>query len=485
MNEKRKPNIIQNIFTEALIGSEESSNKLGDQKKFRRELKLIIKKRRVFLSGAALIIASFVGSILNYIFNAYLGRILDFKDFALIGLIGGFLSFATILFGAFSASTTYRSSFLIGKYGSSAGYSFWAYSRRKVVSFSIIIVVLWLLLTPFLMKFFNTYNYYVFIFFSIVLLVGFVNSIDRGFLSSKLMFGSIAMTSILDPVIKLSVIILLVFLGLKIWAFTAVSVSALLVFIFSWILVVKQVQKEKDTAPTSVVQRSSNKFFFLALLTGFSSSAVFTFDILLANHFLTPTEAGKYALLSLVGKMIYFLGNLTQPFLIPLISRDKGRSRNSFKTLNVLLLVTFALSLIGFVSLGIFGYFTVPMLYGSKAISIVPFLILFTFGMTCYTISRVIVSYYLVLEFYTITIVTTLLVLLMIWLILIYHNSAQAIAMVMTFIFVMNLSLTAILHLGIKYVRRFENRISGLVKAYGLMEIKITKLKRVILSNQL
>src|SRR6266702_425736 len=92
-----------------------------------------VKNKSVYIGGLALISASFVGNILNFLYNSYLGRVLGFEHFALIGLMSGLLSFASIFFGAFSTTANYRSAYLIGKYGEEAGYQFWKFIRRRVI----------------------------------------------------------------------------------------------------------------------------------------------------------------------------------------------------------------------------------------------------------------------------------------------------------------------------------------------------------------
>jgi len=58
-------------------------------------------------------------------------------------------------------------------------------------------------------------------------------------------------------------------------------------------------------------------------------TAFLTFDMLLVKIFLSPTAAGEYALLSLVGKMIYFVGALFSQFITPMVSKEEGAGRDS------------------------------------------------------------------------------------------------------------------------------------------------------------
>lgn len=467
-----KPDKNQAAAAEAIIEVEEAQTGFVFPSDLRKKWASVLANRKVYFGGVLLIGASVIANFLNFVFNAYLGRVLDFRDFALIGLIGGFLSFSSILFGAFTTTANFRSGFLIGKYGENVGFAFWKYIRKKALFFSAILAVIWLLATPFLMKYFAINNAYVFILFGAVLIVGLANGADRGFLSARLMFGSLAVVNLFDPVIKLTAAIILVYFGLKIWTFSAVPLAIIGTFIIGWLLIVKQIKQGDHKTPESEIRKFPKKFFGVSILTGFSSIAFLTVDILLANHFLTQNAAGQYTLLSLVGKMVYFLGGLTTPFIVPLISRAEGANKNSNKTFYLILLFTSLLSLAGFVAFGLLGNITIPILYGKKAIAIVPYLMFFTFGMVCYTVSKVFINFYLVKKIYTFTILTSLLAVVQIILISFYHGNPGAIAVDMTVIWGLHLIVTTSLHLGIKYVKIFEDNLKAIPGLFTRVEEK-------------
>lgn len=446
----------KDMLANAIIASEEGPISLPFTKNINKRILSILHNKKVFISGGILVTATFLTNILNYIFNAFLGRVLSFNDFSLIGLMGGFYSFASLFFGAYSLTVNYRSSFLIGKYGDAAGYRFWKHVRKHVIYPSIILSVIWLLLIPFLMNFFHTNNIYLFIFFSFVLLVGFLNNVNIGFLSSKMMFGSLAILSLIDPIVKLTTTFFLVSIGLSIWTFSAIPLAIFVAFITGWFLLFKQVPSQKTTAPLTQVQSYSKKFLVVSLLTGFSTVAYFTFDIFLAKHFLSSTQAGEYVLVSLVGRMIFFLGNLPAPFITPFVSRYEGANKNSLHALYILIVSTAVLSFIGFILFGVFGYLTVPLLYGEKARIIVPYVLFFTFGMACYTVSSIFVNYYLVRRIYTFAITSALLVLIQVALLSIFHDSVKTIAIVMSVVLIINLIVSTALHLKAQFVEKFE-----------------------------
>src|SRR3972149_6484771 len=110
--------------------------------------------------------------------------------------------------------------------------------------------------------------------------------------------------------------------------------------------------------------------------------------------------------MSLVGKMIFFLGSLASQFTTPLISRSEGAKKNSKEAFFKIVMSTYLLTLLGFVALGIFGFLTVPILFGERAYSIIPYLPLFAFAMLLLTVTNVFVGYYQAKSIYSFSILT-------------------------------------------------------------------------------
>ncbi len=456
LEKKIKKAVVKEIFE-----AEEIRTGLVFPKKFAKNWAAII-TGKTYIGGGLLVGSSVIANFLNFFFNAYLGRVLGFAEFALIGLMGSFYSFYTILCIAFTTTTTYRSGYLTGKYGEGAGFSFWSFISRKSTYLSLFLAVTWILLTPVLMDYFNSSNPYVFIFFGLILLVGIINGINLGFISSELKFIPLAIIRLFDPIIKLVSVSIFVYAGLKNWSFAAIPLGVIATFTAGTFFIKKQKAVQEHSVPKSEVNKFPGKFFLASILTGFSMTAFITVDILLANHFLSPSEAGQYTLLSLVGKMVFFMGGLVSPFLTTFVSRKEGANKNTEKILYVILFITFLFSLIGFIAFGPLGKITVPILFGEKALVIVPYLTLFTLSIMCYSISKIFINYYLIKRVYSFTVATSLLVILQVILISLHHSNFVEIAFAMQMVWILHLFITISMHLGIKYVRSFENNLSKL-----------------------
>src|SRR5258708_6370659 len=313
----------RNLLTEAIIETEEKIGGLRLPDQLRKRLKFVIERKRVFLAGAFLILANTLANVLNFIFSAYVGRQLSLSDFALVSLMSSLYSFSALFFGPLSSTVNYRSSFLIGKFNDDAGYEFWKYIRKYGILIGLAISLLWLAGSPFLNGFFQTSSFLFFVSFTAIVFGGFAAGTDKGFLMARLFFIPLALVIFLEPVIKILLAILLVWVHDEQLMYITIPLSFFVSFFFGWLLIINQKPKSQNINYTKKdITIFPDKFFFISLLSGLSTLSFASLDIVLAKHYLLPNDAGKYALVSLMGKTVFFLGGLTTAFGIPLISHE-------------------------------------------------------------------------------------------------------------------------------------------------------------------
>lgn len=341
--------------------------------------------------GAFLIFASMFGNVMNFLYNAYLGRNLELSDFGLLSLVGSFISISQIPLSGLSRTITHRSAYLLGKYNT-AVVDFWKILRKKSINISYIFTIVWILLTPFLMNLFQTDQYLPFLIFAPTWIMGFAGAVDGGFLYGNMRFVVSGITIISESVLKLLISILIISLGFDQWVYLAIPLSILSSFLIGWIFA-KNVKQEKEVE-IEVATYFPKGFFLTSILTKISSIAFLSLDLVLAKIYLSPTDAGLYSLLSLAGKMIYFFGGQFSQFILPVVSKNEGEGKDSKITFYKLLGATLMVSLIGFVGIGVFGYITVPILFGLRVLPIVEYLPIFTFAMVMQVLAQSVVTFH-------------------------------------------------------------------------------------------
>ena len=411
------------------------------------------------LAGIVFVFAAAVGSFFNFAYNAYLGRVLTFEDFALVGFISGIFSFVTIIISSYGSTVGYKTGHLIGRFGEGEAITFWRKMRSKSLLISLVSTVLWLTLTPILANFFHLGSVIPLVLFAPILFVGFIYSADKGFLSSRLSFITLAIIVIFEPLLKFAFSLLLVTLGLDNLAYTAVPISTVYAFLLCW-LFVAGIKLKRHKAQANHESAFPKRFFTAALASSFSTVIFLNLDVILAKHFLTSAEAGAYALTALIAKMVFFIGSFASFFIIPLVSRNEGANRDSKKVLNFTLLATIILTIPAFVALGIFGKTTAPFLFGEKALSVVPYLLPVTFAMVCFSIARVFSDYYLAKGYYSFSAVAVILGILQIILLDLTHSGVGPFVYIMSAIWMVYLALVLLLHAFSWNVKLIENNLA-------------------------
>jgi len=396
------------------------------------KVKLLLKQKFIVFLGAVLVLSSICANGFNFLYNAYLGRTLDIQTFGILSLLGGILSLADIPFNALSGTVTYKSAFILGKHKKTIK-EFWAYVRKRAVIISIILTILWIMLIPFLANFFDTDSYTPFILVTPVWILGFILAVDGGYLSGNLKFAIIAGMTMAEALAKLLFAFLFVQVGLKEYIYAAIPLSMVFSVSIAW-LSVRRLRQMPLKKVNAVILNFPKKFFATSVFIRLSSIAYLNFDVILAKHYLSPTQAGEYALLSLSGKMIFFAGSLFSQFILPIVSRHEGAGKSTNKVFYQLLLATTGICTFAFLIVGMWGNVTIPFLFGHRASVIVIYLPLYTISMLFFTLSNSIVTFHQVKKHYAFPLVSFIIALFQVIGIISYHNNLLAIATVMEII---------------------------------------------------
>lgn len=442
--------------------------------RLKESISTFVSEKKFFVSSSILVISTMIVNFLNFVFNAYVGRGLTFEEFGVITLLSSFVYMITLPIGSICATVNYRTAFLDGRFGAIRAQSFWQYVRKHSLIVGGISTAVWLGMTPFLMHFFNVSTIYPFISFAPIVLIGFLVCVDRGYLTGKFLFTSLALAMVVETVLKLVVAIGLIHMNLNQYTFISLPLSWIGTCIIGYYLTHRiKIRKEDDTK--KYTEKFPRGFFLATFLSGISSTAFLSLDIVLAKHFLLPNVAGQYALISLVGKMVFFLGSLSTPFILPLVSRNEGNNKDSQRTLGLILLSTIVLSLIGYVVFGLFGYLTLPLLFNKNATAIIPYAGLFSLGMVAFTIAQVFTSYYLAKKLYLVSVATFFMTFIQILLIQFFHDSLQAVIWAMFIAGLANLLIMVGIHFSYTYIRILENNIFDFLGLFSRHKIVPSK----------
>ncbi len=366
---------------------------------------------------------------------------MSFEDFGLLTLFTTFFYIAMIPFTALYATVNHKSAYLIAQRDLQSGFDFFTTIKRKTLLIAVTLSLLWIVSTPAISVFFHIHNVLVPLLFTPIIGLGLFTAANKGFLHGSFNFKAVGMIILFEVLAKLFFAWMLVTNGLHAWVYGSIPLSLLVAFLLSILLTPQK--KNSQGSQTYVFPR---KFFLASIATGLSTTAYLTFDLLLAKHFLHPAQAGEYALLSLIGKMIYFFGALPHLFLITLVSSDEGKKRDSRTTFHFLLTITFVLTSGAFITLGLFGARIIPFIFGMKAISIVPYVVQYSAAISFFVFSSTIVAFYLARQRYHVSLLSLLIAAGMGLGIVLYHDTIFHIIRVVLTTSIVSFTLTSALY---------------------------------------
>lgn len=428
-----------------------------------------------------LILATVFSNFFNLAFNAFLGRNISLEDFALVSLIGSILSLVDIPIGALGRTVTHRSAFYFGKHNRPAK-KFWQTVRKKALILSILVSVLWVIISPFTAHFFRLENLLPVLSFTPVLLLMIVASVDGGYLGGNMKWGLVASIVAVESVLKLSLAIGFSLLGLGQYSYVSI-LSSLLVSSFLFIIAAKHLNKGVKTKVKESTKFPA-KFYFSSAISKISIIVYLSMDVILAKHFLPPVQAGEYALLSLAGKMVYFAGSLFSQFILPVLSHKEGTGINSNSTFYKLLTASFLSSMAAFVVIGALGSYTMPLIFGSKALTITPYLFMYSLSMVAFTVASNIASFHQLKDKHLLSVFTFLISLTQILAINLFHASIGQISLVMVCMGFLSLIVVGSLHYLEESLEIIFKNIRDFVEAFLPQRSRVTaKGMRVLIFN--
>ncbi len=204
--------------------------------------------------------------------------------------------------------------------------------------------------------------------FSLLALTGvfifgaFLYPISAGILQGSKRFKELGFSFIVNGLIKLSVGILLVLIGWKVYGAVFGFIAGILFSFFIIFIFIKDILKAKESKEKFHLF-SKNYFPFLAIMI---FVLMFNIDVIFAKAFFSAEIAGKYAVLSLLGKIILFVTMSIGNVMFPINSE---RFLHGKKTGGVLKKTFLFVSLICGASLLVFLLFpelVIKIIFGSK-----------------------------------------------------------------------------------------------------------------------
>ena len=369
----------------------------------------------------------------NYLYNLILGRFLGPDKFADAAILVTFLlvlSFVAMTFQLVAAkfsvlfenkifkafiSTTYKRAFIVG----------------VVLALAIIIF------SAELQEFFKTSTSKMFLLFGIGVPFYFLMSVNRGVFQGKQELTFLSVTYQSEMISRLLITFsLLYFLDFD--SSVLIAVGILCSFVFGMFPFKYKIFSFKTSLKLDI-DRSKlvRNFFIITAFYELTQIIINNSDILLVKHYFDSYEAGLYASLALIGRVVYFIAWMFVMLLLPTVVQLKKDGKS---TLPILMKYV---SYIGMIAASIivacffFPEQIINVLFGSSYLEIAPLLWKYASATGVFAISNIFAYYYLSLDKYVPVVLSGIFGMLQVVLVTVYHNSlaevvhVQIIAMIL------------------------------------------------------
>ena len=211
--------------------------------------------------------------------------------------------------------------------------------------------------------------------------------VKRGGLQGTCAFSRLTSNFILETVVKFGLALALVFAGYGVMgAVGAITASVIVAYYLP------PMGKQLDAAAEPAIPASFREGM-QAIVFFVGQVIINNIDILLVKHFFSPQDAGLYAAVALVGRVLYFSSWQVVSAMFPISASSKADTRRGGSVLVVPLLLVVAISL-GFIFLlSLFPGLIVRFVFGAGFIQAESLLSLYAAATGCYALSVVLMSY--------------------------------------------------------------------------------------------
>ncbi|WP_303317948.1 oligosaccharide flippase family protein [Flavivirga abyssicola] len=357
----------------------------------------------------------------NYLYNLILGRLLGPAQFADAAVLITFLLVLSFVAMTFQLVTAKFSVLFENQLFKSI--------VSKIYKNALIVgIVMGALIVGFatqLQELFNTSSSSMFVIFGCGVPLYFLMSVNRGAFQGKKAFKALSMTYQSEMLSRLFFTLALIFL-FNIQSSVVIAIGILISFGFGLIPFKFKSIDLKSKSLISVVQAKQIKQFFI--LTAFyelTQIIINNSDILLVKHYFESYEAGLYASLALIGRMVYFIAWMFVMLLLPTVVQLKKEGKETASILFKYVGYIAAISITIVLACLSFPETIIKLLFGESYIAMAPLLWKYAIATSMFAISNIFAYYYLSLDKYVPVVISGVFGMLQMVLVIFFHDSLE------------------------------------------------------------
>ena len=344
------------------------------------------------LTGSALLfVSTTIVNLGNYLFNLILGRYLGPVAFADLSLIVTLMLVITLVTATLQTVVAKFAAVFATDDRQGELRGLWQWTSRWAWAIGLALAAGMIFGAPALQRFFHTVSFWPFVLLGVGIPIYFAQGVDRGILQGQLRFSGLAVSYQAEMWVRLAFGLLLVVVGFGVNGAVA---GLTLSFLASLLVLRKLGLKLPDLGNLGPEGQRTVLIFagpVAAALIG--QILINNSDVLLVKRFFVAEEAGQYAALALIGRMVFFATWSVVTVLLPTVAQRHEEGKAHGHLLWVALGLVLAVSAVIVVASWFAGDLIVNVLFGSAYVEIAPLLWLYAIATTLFACANVVVTY--------------------------------------------------------------------------------------------
>lgn len=215
----------------------------------------------------------------------------------------------------------------------------------------------------------------------------------RSILQGLLAFRAYVASLLMEGIVKITLTVFFVFAGLAVFgAMSAVLISIVAAFLLTWFPLSIYLRGARGKMPTILPLL---RYSFPVFIQGLALTSMYSVDLILVKHFFSPAEAGIYASLAVLGRIVFYGSSPIIQVMFPFVARRYAQKLPYHKIFYWSIFLV--LAAVSFVSIFYFFYPTIAIsiLYGSEYLEGAPILWWFAVFMGLLALAILLTQFYL------------------------------------------------------------------------------------------
>lgn len=354
-----------------------------------------IAKHPLVYGGSIMIIGNLLVSFFYFLFNLFMSRNLSVVEYGVLASITSLIGFPMLIANAITPTIVRfaGSYFATGDLVSARGLYVSITKFILLISIGLSLIFL-IFLTP-IGNFFHIENRTLLLVTDIIIFISIISFINGAFLQAKLAFGFQVITGLVSSLSKFILGVIFILMGFSITgATTSILFSVLVGYVVSFIPL--DFVFHKKVVTPKIQSRELFAYGLPSALTFFGLTSLISTDIILVKHFFDPVQAGLYAGLSLIGRVIFYISGPIGNVMFPLIVQKHERNETVGGTLQLSLIFILLPSILLTIFYFLFPGFVIAFFLKNETyLQVIPFIGFFGLFIAIYSVLSLLANFYL------------------------------------------------------------------------------------------